>query len=141
MGYHMDYCHYRKEGTIYNILVVEGKPILEIELTSALTENDFNVASAPDYYEALWSLDAFRPDLVIMNVDLPLLDGWEACYRLREIFGFPVILLGGDTSDITWVRAVQAGADFYLKVPFNWQELSARVKAILRRYKRVKSAL
>jgi DNA-binding response OmpR family regulator len=126
--------NYRR-SVIYNILIVEGKPILGIGLKSALAEEDFNVVGVSDYFEALWRLDELKPDLVIMNVELPLLDGWEACYRLHQIFGIPIILLGRDTDDNTWVRAVQAGADFYLREPFNRVELAARIKAILRRYK------
>jgi len=107
---------------------------LGIKLTSALTEDDFNVVGVSDYFEALWRLGEFKPDLVIMDVELPLLDGWEACYWLHQIFSIPIILLGRDTGDETWVRAVQAGADFYLREPFHRVELAARVKAILRRY-------
>jgi DNA-binding response OmpR family regulator len=132
----MDSCHLTEEDTIYNILVVEGKPDLRIELASALTEDDFNVVTVPDYFEALWRLDAFRPDMVIMNIELPWMGGWEACYWLRQTFDIPIILLGRDKSAETWVRTVQAGADFYLGVPFSWRELTARIKAILRRYKK-----
>lgn len=120
---------------MYNILIVEGKRTLGIELVSALTEDDFNVVGVSDYFEALGRLDEFKPDMVIMNIELPLLDGWEACYWLRQTFGIPIILLGGDINAETWIRTVRAGADFYLRVPFSWRELTARVKAILARYK------
>ncbi len=71
-----------------------------------------------------------------MNVELPWLDGWRACYWLHQIFGIPVLLLGLEKNDETWVRAVQAGADFYFRMPFSRLELTARVRAILRRYKK-----
>jgi len=106
------------------------------ELTSALAEAAFKVANIPDYFETLWKLSEFKPDLIITAEELPLLDGWEACYQLHRTFGIPVILLGKDSSDEAWVRAVQAGADFYLRMPFSCLELVARVKAILRRYKK-----
>jgi DNA-binding response OmpR family regulator len=121
---------------MYNILFVEGKSSLGLELTSALTEDNFNVTGVSDYFEALGRLNEFKPDMVIMNIELPWLDGWEACSWLHETFGIPIILLGRDTSAETWVRAVRAGADFYLRVPFSWRELTARVKAILRRYQK-----
>lgn len=100
-----------------------------------MTENDSDVVDVSDYFEALWRLNEFKPDMVIMNIELPLLDGWEACYWLRKTFGIPIILLGGDANAETWIRAMRARADFYLRVPFSWQELTARVKVILSRYK------
>ncbi len=109
---------------------------MKTELTSALAEADFKVADASDYFEALWRLDEFNPDLVVINVDLPLLSGWEACYWLHKTFGIPVIMMGKEPSDRAWVRAIQTGADFYLKAPFSYSELTARIKAILRRYKK-----
>jgi len=125
-----------RRNVIYSILIVEGKPTLGMELISALTEAAFEVADVSDYFEALWRLDEFKPDLVIVSVELPLLDGWEACYWLHQTFGIPIILLGRDSSGEAWARAVQAGADFYLRVPFSYLELTARVKAILRRYRK-----
>ena len=121
---------------IDSILIVEDEPVLGMELTSALTEAAFKVADVSDYFEAVWRLDEFKPDLAIVSVELPLLDGWKACYWLHQTFGIPVILLGRDSSGEAWVRAVQAGAEFYLRVPFGCLELVARVKAILRRYKK-----
>lgn len=126
----------RRRGVIYSILIVEGKPALRIELISALTGDTFKVTDTSDYFEALWRLDESEHDLVIMNVELPLIDGWEACYWLHQAFGIPIILLGRDPGDEAWVRAVRVGADFYLREPFNCLELAARVKAILSRYKR-----
>ena len=59
----------------------------------------------------------------------------EACYQIYNTFGIPVILLGEDSSDEMWGRVMEAEADLYLVKPFGYQELVARVKAILRRYK------
>lgn len=109
---------------------------MKTELTSALAEADFKVADASDYFEALWRLDESSPDLVVMNAELPFLDGWDACYWLRQTFGITIILLGREPSNEAWVRAVQTGADFYLEAPFSYLELAARIKAVLRRYKK-----
>jgi len=125
-----------RRNSIDTVLVIEGKSSLKNELTSVLTEADFKVADASDYFEALWRLDEFSPDLVLMNVDLPLLSGWEACYWLHKTFGIPIIMMGKEPSDKAWVRATQTGADFYLKSPFSYSELTARIKAVLRRYKK-----
>lgn len=118
-----------------NILIIEGEPTLRRELTSALTQASFTVADVSDYSEALLRLAEFNPDIVIMDELLPSKDGIQACSQLRGTFGIPVILLGKDSSAKAWMRAVEAGADFYLTRPFNYEVLLARVKAILRRYR------
>ena len=123
-----------------NILLIESEPTLRGEITSVLTEAFLEVAVTTSYFEALLRLDDFKPDLVVLDEELPLIDGWEACYQLNRTFGIPVILLGDDSSGDVWIRAVQAGADFYLKMPCSGLELVARVKTILRRYEKDKIA-
>ena len=119
-----------------SILVVESEPALRQEIALALTEAVFQVAEAPNYFEALWKLNQFRPDLVVLDEELPLVDGWEACYQLHQTFGIPVILLGEDASGEAWVKVLRTGADFYLRMPCSYAVLAARIKAILRRYKK-----
>jgi len=118
-----------------SILIVEGEPFLRERLISSLTESGFKVVGVVNYFEVIWRLGEFKPDLLIVDEDLPLLDGWEACYQLRQTFGIPVILLGDDCDVDVWLRVVQVGADFYLRMPFSSLELAARAKAIIRRYK------
>jgi len=118
-----------------SILIVEGEPFLRERLISSLNGSGFKVVGVVNYFEAIWRLGEFKPDLIIIDEDLPLLDGWEACYQLRQTFGIPVILLGDDYDGDVWLRAVQVGADFYLRMPFSSLELAARAKAVIRRYK------
>ncbi|MBA7659091.1 Alkaline phosphatase synthesis transcriptional regulatory protein PhoP [subsurface metagenome] len=118
------------------ILIIEGEPSLSQELTSALDKAGFAVVNVPNFPEALVKLAQFKPDLVITDVVLPGGDGMEACYQLHNIFGIPVVLLGEDSSDEVWGRVMEADADLYLVKPFSYPELVARVKAILRRYRR-----
>ncbi len=122
-------------GEINTIMVIEDEPVLMQQLSSSLSQAVFNVVSVTNYLEALLSLDNFQPDLVIMDENLPLVDGWEACYQLHCAFGLPVILVGADYADDAWAKALEAGADFYLRIPFSSLELTARAKAIIRRYK------
>ncbi len=117
-----------------SILII-GEPALKKELISALTEASLVVAGVPSYPEALLKLDEFKPDMVIMDTDLPGTDSWTACSELRQALGVPIVLMGRDSGGKAWKRAVEAGADLYLKKPFSCRELVARVKAILRRYK------
>jgi len=118
-----------------SILIIEGDPALRKELTSALAEAGFAVVDVPDYLEALLKLDAFKPSLTILDEELPLVDGWEACSQLHRALNIPVIVLGEDSSDEVWERVMEVEADLYLVKPLRYRELVARVKAILRRYK------
>jgi len=124
-----------KEQMPDKILIIVDEPYLSEELASVLARASFSVASVPDYPEALLKLYEFKPDLIILNEVLSGRDGIEACAELYGIFGVPVVLLGKDRSAEIWKRAVDAGADLYLKRPFSHVLLVARVKAILRRYK------
>ncbi len=107
------------------ILIIEGEPTLRRELASALIEASFVVADVPDYPQALLKLNGFNPDLVIVDEVLPSGDGMEACSQLRSTFGIPVILMGKDSSDKAWERAIQAGANFYLEKPFSYLQFSS----------------
>ena len=118
-----------------SILIIEGEPNLRGNLASALTEVGFIVADVRDYPEALLKLDEFNPDIAIVDEALSSGNGKDACYKLRNAFGIPVILLGVGSGGEAWMRAVEAGADFYFRKSFSYRELVARVKAILRRYK------
>ncbi len=97
------------------ILIIEGEPTLRRELASALIEAGFVVADVPDYPQALLKLNGFNPALVIVDEVLPSGDGRDACFQLHDTFGILVILMGEDSSNKAWERAIQAGADFYLK--------------------------
>ncbi len=115
------------------IMIIEGSTCARKRLTSVLAKYVLQVVGVANYFDALWHLGDFKPDLVILNEELPLLDGWESCYQLRQTFGIPVIIMGEDSCDESWVRALQAGADFYLKAPFSHMELVARAKTVMRR--------
>jgi len=90
-----------------------------------------------DCSEALEKLDEFKPDMVIMDEESLGVGSWSTCSKLRQVLNIPIILMSRDFRDETWMLAVEAGADFYLKKPFSYVELVARVKAILRRYRTV----
>jgi DNA-binding response OmpR family regulator len=91
------------------------------------------VVEAVDGREALRALYAERPDIVILDVDMPGLDGWGALERIREVSDVPVLMVTGSGSELDKVRGLRAGADDYVTKPFGRQELLARVEALLRR--------
>lgn len=115
------------------VLIIEGDPRLRRELASALTEGGFVVADVPDILEAN-EIRELNPDIAIVDEVLPSGDGKGVCSLLYTVF-IPVILMGKESSGEAWMAAVEAGADFYFTKPASDQELVARVKAILRRYK------
>ena len=117
-----------------SVLVVVSEPNLCNQLSSALIGDDFRVSGALDYFQALVELEEFQPDIILMDEELPLVDGWEACYQIHWALGIPVIVLGRIIGDEVWVEVIQAGAEFYLRKPFSYSELVARIRAVLRRY-------
>lgn len=116
------------------IMLIEDNPDLMKKLTSALSNDTFILTEASNYYEALCKIEEINPDLVILDEELPFVNGWQACRKINCDFGIPVIMLGTNKNGHAWVKALEVGAEFYMKVPFGRLELEARIKAILRRY-------
>src|SRR5207245_751870 len=92
-----------------------------------------DVVEAEDGRAGLRSLYALPPDLVLLDVSMPELDGWQTLERIRDLSDVPVMMLTARGAELERVRGVQAGADDYLVKPFGRQELVARAQALLRR--------
>lgn len=123
-----------------NILIIESEPVLKGELVSVFTKAGFTVDNVPDYPEALLKLvklGEFKPNIIIADTGHMDADAWTACSELHQVFDVALILIGRDSRSEAWERAMEAGADFYLTKPFSYMQLVARVKAILRRYKKL----
>ncbi len=104
------------------------------DLVRVLLERDgHEVRGAADGAEALRLLYAERPDVLLLDVDMPGLDGWTVLGRVRELSDVPVLMLTAKSSELDKVRGLRAGADDYVVKPFGRAELSARVAAVLRR--------
>jgi len=116
------------------VLVVDDEPHI-VELASLYLSNDgFTVLSAHDGLEALRMIEERRPDLVVLDIMLPKMDGWDVCRRLRqEGNNVPIIMLTARGEDVDRIVGLELGADDYVVKPFNPRELVARVKAVLRR--------
>ncbi len=115
------------------VLIVDDDTTLLRFLGEYLQKNEFSVTTASSGADALRSAYRERPDLVILDVMIPGMDGWEVCARLRELSDFPIILLTAKTSEADKLRGFRMGVDDYVTKPFSFAELTARIQAVLTR--------
>jgi DNA-binding response OmpR family regulator len=115
------------------ILVVEDEPQIVDLVRSYLERDGFEVETAGDGEAALAACVRLRPDLVILDLMLPRLDGWEVCKRIRETGGMPIIMLTARDEEADKLLGLGLGADDYITKPFSPREVVARVRAVLRR--------
>ena len=115
------------------ILIVEDEPALRDTLTYNLKNDGFTVESVGDGRAALESARKLKPDLIILDIMLPELDGFEVARILRKEMSMPILMLTARDDEIDRVVGLEVGADDYLTKPFSMRELMARVKAQLRR--------
>lgn len=115
------------------ILIVDDEPRYIKLLRYNLESVGYQVAVAEDGEGALLSVASQPPDLVILDIRLPDMDGFEVCRRLREFSSVPVIMLTAKGEEQDKIRGLQLGADDYVTKPFSAPELLARVEAVLRR--------
>lgn len=115
------------------ILVVDDDPDIRSLLRELLERAGHEVFTAEDGRDALRSLYEKRPDLVVLDVAMPELDGWGTLERVRDLSDVPVLMLTARTGELEKVRGLRAGADDYVTKPFGRQELLARAEALLRR--------
>ena len=116
-----------------NVLVVEDDPAIRSALIRSLGERGHAVSSAPDAMTGLREAMESRPDLVVLDLGLPDLDGAELLRMLRAVSSVPVIVATARDDDASMVRALDAGADDYVVKPFSAETLDARIRAVLRR--------
>jgi DNA-binding response OmpR family regulator len=105
-----------------------------------LEQEGFRVEAAYDGQGALAKIQSLQPALVVLDLMLPAVDGWEVCRRVRTSSDVPIIMLTARDEDVDKIVGLELGADDYLTKPFNPRELVARVKAILRRAGRAPAA-
>jgi len=115
------------------ILVVDDESAILQTLRFNLERNGYAVATAGDGRSAIALAASERPDLIILDIMLPVLDGIEACKEIRKNSGVPIIMLTARDQEIDKVLALELGADDYVTKPFSLHEFLARVKARLRR--------
>jgi len=115
------------------VLVIEDDPNTANLVVLYLEREGFNALQANDGAAGLGLARKHRPDLVVLDIMLPKMDGWEVCRRLRKFSEVPVIMLTARGEEIDRVSGLTLGADDYVVKPFSPRELVARIKAVLRR--------
>ena len=119
---------------VKKILVVDDDAALVRLFDQILTGKGYEMLKASNGQEALRLFFAHKPDLVLLDIVMPVMDGWQTCSRIRDLSDVPIIMLTGQQkNEDDVVRGLDYGADDYLLKPVGSKELLARVRAILRR--------
>ena len=127
-----------RQTTPRTILVVEDEPTLATAIAQRITAEGWSARVASDGASAVQAAKQLRPDLVIMDIMLPVMDGLEATKRIVADRPVPVLILTARDAEADKVIGLGAGADDYMTKPFSMRELIARCKALLRRVERAK---
>jgi DNA-binding response OmpR family regulator len=123
-----------------HILVVDDEPAIVTVVQERLTREGFSVRAVASGEEALADVESDPPDLVVLDIMLPGIDGFEVLRRLRTTgYDVPVVVLTAKDEDIDKIVGLELGADDYLAKPFNPRELGARIRAVLRRQAEVEA--
>ena len=120
------------KGPARLLVIDDDEDVRKLVLTLAQSAG-YTASEAPDGRSGLRSLHALPPDVVILDVSMPGLDGWETLERIRDLSDVPVLMLSARDGELDKVRALQRGADDYVTKPFGRQELLARIHVLLRR--------
>jgi two-component system KDP operon response regulator KdpE len=115
------------------ILVVDDEPQIRRVMRTTLTAEGYTITEARDGTEALERVREIKPDLILLDMNMPGLDGLQTCREIRSDSQVPIIMLTVRSEEKDKVRALDAGADDYVVKPFGIEELLARVRALLRR--------
>lgn len=118
---------------MHKVLVVDDEPQILDVVSKYLTREGYQISTARDGEGALTTFNSAKPDLVVLDLMLPKLDGLEVFRRLRAVSAVPVIMLTAKGEETDRIVGLELGADDYITKPFSPRELVARVKAVLRR--------
>lgn len=115
------------------VLIADDEAQIHEILSLYFKKEGFKVIEAADGAEALVQVQAGKPDIILLDIMMPVLDGLEVCKQVRKISDVPIIMLTAKDSDDDRILGLEIGADDYISKPFNTREVVARVKAVLRR--------
>jgi len=120
-------------GSKGKLLIIDDDDKLVEAIELYLKRAGYDIITAADGLQGMQQMYGQRPDLIVLDVMLPKMDGWEACQRIREISNVPIIMLTARGQETDKVMGLKLGADDYVAKPFSLKELEARVEAVLRR--------
>ncbi len=123
------------------VLVVEDETVLLETLAYNLGKQGYEVLTAADGYQAIALARKERPALLILDLMLPGVDGFEVCRILRQEMSVPILMLTARAEEVDKVVGLEVGADDYMTKPFSMRELMARVKALLRRERLIREEI
>ena len=115
------------------LLVIDDNPAITDSLRTHFEGEGYKVKTASNGVEGIGFFKIYEPDLVLLDLTMPKKDGWQVCREIREISSKPIIIVSSKTEVFDKVLGLELGADDYVTKPFDIKELSARVKAVLRR--------
>jgi len=115
-----------------HILLVDDEAPLRDSLTYTLRREGYTVTTAADGHSAIKQFHKQVPDVILLDLMLPEVDGMEVCWRIRAFSNVPIVMLTAKDQDMDKIWGLEAGADDYVTKPFNTRELLARIKAVLR---------
>ncbi len=121
------------------LLLIDDSQDMQKLVGMFLERDGYKVIRANNGQEGLRQLAQNQPDLVLLDIMMPEIDGWETCRRMREISNIPIIMLTAKAQEIDVVRGLEMGADDYITKPFDLSELKARIQSLLRRTQRMVS--
>lgn len=121
------------------VLLIDDDTTLLEALSLYLSKSDYQVHTASDGLQGLQQTYEHKPDIIVLDVMMPKLDGWETCRRIREVSSVPVIMLTARGQEMDKVMGLKLGADDYVTKPFSLKELQARIDAVLRRVRTLPS--
>jgi DNA-binding response OmpR family regulator len=115
------------------ILIADDEPAIRKFVRANLEARDYEIILATDGIEAIAAIEKELPDLVILDIMMPKMNGFEVCHQVREWSQIPIIILSARGTEMDKVKCLEMGADDYITKPFGVDELLARVKAVMRR--------
>jgi DNA-binding response OmpR family regulator len=115
------------------VLIIDDDDQLAEAVELFLMKSGYQIRRARNGQEGLRQVYHRRPDLILLDIMMPKLDGWEVCSRIREVSDVPIVMLTARGQEMERVRGLKLGADDYVTKPFSLVELDARIEAILRR--------
>ncbi len=116
-----------------HVLLVDDEEALRESLSYSLQKEGYTVTTAADGQTAIKQFHKQVPDVILLDLMLPEVDGMEICWRIRAFSDVPIVMLTAKDQDVDKIWGLEAGADDYVTKPFNTRELLARIKAVLRR--------